>query len=257
MNTQFMTAARPKIRLFIDATLEAGTDVSLPKDQAHYVSRVMRQDVGASALLFNGRDGEWLAHISSLSKTQCQLSLEAQTRPQQSEPDIWLVFAPIKKSRMDFLIEKATELGVSRLLPVFTRNTDVSRVNVERLQSTVLESAEQCERLSVPRVEKPVDLENLIRDWDPSRQLYIMDETGGGIPAIPAFSEQAQPDGRAALLIGPEGGFSRSELDQLHDLAFVTAVTLGPRILRAETAALTALANWQIFKGDGCAVRTR
>jgi 16S rRNA (uracil1498-N3)-methyltransferase len=257
MNTQIMTTARPKTRLFVDATLEAGAQVSLLKDQAHYVSRVMRQDVGASALLFNGHDGEWLAHISSISKTQCQLSLEAQTRQQQSEPDIWLVFAPIKKSRMDFMIEKATELGASRLLPVFTRNTDVSRVNVERLQATALESAEQCERLNVPQVDKAVDLDNLIRDWDPSRQLYIMDETGTGNPAIPAFSSLSQPGKPAAILIGPEGGFTASELDQLRDLAFVTPVTLGPRVLRAETAALTALASWQVFQGDGCAARMR
>jgi 16S rRNA (uracil1498-N3)-methyltransferase len=252
-----MTDARPKIRLFVESDLNASGDVSLSRDQAHYVSRVMRQSIGAPALLFNGRDGEWLARVSDISKSQCQLTLEIQTRDQAPEPDIWLVFAPIKKSRMDFLVEKATELGVSRLLPVFTKNTDVSRVNVARLQATAVESAEQCERLTVPIVDEVATLENLIGGWGASRQLYFMDETGVGTPAIPAFSDE-QPDGNdAALLVGPEGGFTLSELDQLRDLAFSTPVVLGPRVLRAETAALAALANWQIFKGDGCAIRNR
>lgn len=252
-----MTDARPKIRLFVDSALDRGGTVSLSRDQAHYVSRVMRQGIGAPALLFNGFDGEWRARIASMSKVQCQLTIETQTRPQTQEPDIWLVFVPIKKSRMDFLIEKATELGVSHLLPVFTQNTDVSRVNVDRLQATSRESAEQCERLSVPIVEIAVDLENLIQNWAPQRRLYFMDETGAGKPAIPAFSDGPDNGDSAAILVGPEGGFTRSELDLLRNLAFSTSVALGPRILRSETAALTALANWQIFRGDGCAIRMR
>lgn len=252
-----MKVTRPKIRLFVGVALISGEEINLSRDQAHYVARVMRQVVGAPALLFNGCDGEWLARISNISKTQCQLTIESQTRSQTDEPDVWLAFSPIKKSRMDFLIEKATELGVSRLLPVFTQNTDVSRVNVERLQATAVEASEQCERLSVPVVAAPVDLRELISEWTAPRHLYFMDETGRGKPVIPSFSLSSSDNDSAAILIGPEGGFTVSELDQLRDLAFSTSVVLGPRVLRAETAALMAVSSWQIFNGDACAIRER
>ncbi len=252
-----MSDMRPKTRLFVENTLSAGCVVDLSRDQAHYVSRVMRQNVGAATLLFNGRDGEWLAHISEIAKARCQLIVGTQTRRQVAEPDIWLAFAPVKKSRMDFLVEKATELGVSRLLPVFTRNSAVTRVNVDRLQATARESAEQCERLSIPTVDEAVTLEDLIVAWETSRNLYVMDETGRGQSVVQAFSEISETRDGAGLLVGPEGGFSNSELDDLRELDFVTSVLLGPRVLRAETAALTALASWQIFCGDGCAKRAR
>lgn len=247
-----MKTATPKIRLFVTDALGADTKLTLSRDQSHYVSRVMRQAVGDQACVFNGRDGEWLAQIEDASKTACRLSVSEQTRPQSQEPDIWLAFSPIKKSRLDFLVEKAVELGVSRLLPVITERTDVSRVNVDRLSATAMEAAEQCERLSVPKVDGPLDLRRFLEQWPPDRQLFVMDETGQGTPAAQAFSATA-----AAILVGPEGGFSTVELDALRDLPFVTPVSLGPRVLRAETAALTALACWQALAGDGCEVRRR
>jgi len=247
-----MTDSSIKVRLYVKDGLAAGLAITLNRDQSHYAVRVMRQGMGDHALVFNGRDGEWLASIRDASKTACELALVEQTRPQSSEPDVWLVFSPVKKTRLDFLVEKAVELGVSRLLPVITERTDVSRVNVDRLSATAMESAEQCERLSVPEIDAPVDLGDLLANWPTDRQLYLLDETGLGAPVAQAFNSNS-----AAFLVGPEGGFSTSELDALRELPFVTPVVLGPRILRAETAALTALACWQMYIGDGCVARRR
>lgn len=254
-----MINTKPKIRLYVPDILAGNGTVTLSKDQSHYVIRVMRQGVGDHAALFNGRDGEWEARIEDDSKSACRLSLLDRIRFQPQEPDIWLVFAPIKKSRLDFLVEKAVELGVSRLIPVLTDHTDVSRVNVERLSSTAMEAAEQCERLSVPVVEKPISLNKLLADWDADRLLFMMDETGNGQSVTEAFDRQrlVTHDGVGAILVGPEGGFSRVELDALRDLPFVTPVTLGPRVLRAETAALSALVCWQVLTGDACESRPR
>ncbi len=254
-----MSDSKPKIRLYVPDGLSEGGRVTLPKDQSHYVIRVMRQDVGGQVLLFNGRDGEWASQIEDASKTTCRLSILEQTRVQAEEPDIWLVFAPIKKSRLDFMVEKAVELGVTRLVPVVTEYTDVTRVNVERLSATAKEAAEQCERLSIPDVDEPVSLNKLLDDWNTNRLLYVMDETGGGKVMPEAFGNRSlsSGDGGNAIMIGPEGGFSPRELDVLHDLPFVTPVTLGPRVLRAETAALAALSCWQMLAGDSCEGRLR
>ena len=183
-----------------------------------------------------------------------------QSRAQVAEPDIWVVFAPIKKTRLDFLVEKATELGASRLIPILTERTDVKRVNVDRLSATAMEAAEQSERLSVPIITQPVSLHDLIEGWPENRRLFIMDETGRGEPAASAFishRETSESNTLAAIMVGPEGGFSGSELDAVRNLPFVTRVTLGVRVLRAETAVAAALSNWQMLAGDGCVVRNR
>ncbi|MEK7244748.1 MAG: 16S rRNA (uracil(1498)-N(3))-methyltransferase [Pseudomonadota bacterium] len=241
---------KAKIRLYVAAALKPGAVVPLRPDQAHYASKVMRLGPGARVLLFNGRDGEWRARIESLGRKGGEAIAEVRTRAQGSEPDAALLFAPLKKNALDFVIEKATELGIAVLQPVLTRRTAAERVNLARLRAQAIEAAEQCERLTVPEVRPALALERALSDWNGARRLYVADETGGGVPAAEAFSG-ADPAGPVAFLVGPEGGFERSELDALAPLLFVTRIALGPRILRAETAALAALACWQALAGDG------
>ena len=247
-----MTEPRPVTRLHVEDDLAEGATVGLDHARAHFLRSVLRLGPGAPLALFNGRDGEWSARIDALGKGWASLAVGACRRPQRETPDLWLVFAPIKRARIDFLVEKATELGVSRLLPVTTRHTAVSRVNSERLAANAREAAEQCERLSVPAVEAPRALFDLLGDWPPERRLLLCAEAGDARPIAEALSETAgEPPGPWAVLTGPEGGFAESELDALRKLPFVTAVGLGPRILRADTAALAALACWQALLGDG------
>ena len=239
-------------RLFVEAGLAAGTDVPLSEAQAHHLRHVMRRADGADLLLFNGRDGEWRGSLALQGKKAASARVTAQTRPQASEPDLWLCFAPIKRARIDLIAEKATELGVSVLQPVLTQHTAVERVNVERLQANAREAAEQTERLSVPEVRAPVELMKLLADWPGGRRLLMCDETGGGPPIAEALAA-LDKDARAApwaIVIGPEGGFAAGELDALRRIKNVTSVGLGPRILRADTAALAALAVWQALIGD-------
>lgn len=239
-------------RLFVDAALIESGVVELDADRAHYLRNVLRLEAGDAVSLFNGRDGEWRATIEIAAKRHARLIVGRPIRAQQVEPDLWLVFAPIKRARIDFVAEKATELGVSALVPVFTRYTAMTRVNVDRLRANALEAAEQTERLSVPRVHEALTLEALLRDWQKDRRLLLADESGGGKPIGEALRE-LDASARAApwaVLVGPEGGFHRDELDALHKLDFVTAVGLGPRILRADTAALAALSCWQALVGD-------
>ncbi len=233
-----------KIRLFINDDLTAGAIVQLSPDQTHYLKNVMRQDAGGNVLLFNGRQGEWMAKIDSLGKKGAILSILEKTREQRSEPEVWLLFAPVKKSGTDMIAEKATELGVTRLWPVITERTNVERVKTERLKANVIEAAEQCRRLTVPDVREPEKLADVLADWNPGRRLIVLDETGDGDPLAEILKRERKPEGDA-LLIGPEGGFSRSELDAMGNLPFVTTASLGDRILRAETAALASLAVWQ------------
>lgn len=235
-------------RLFLEEDLVRGGVLTLEGPRAHYLRDVLRLGVGADVLLFNGRDGEWQAKVTAMAKRSLDLSLEMQTRPQGAEPDLWLCFAPVKKARIDFIAEKATELGVSALVPIITRRTNVERVNVERLRANAVEAAEQTERLTVPEVREPVSLEQVLKTWPATRRLLIADETGGGRPILDALSE-ATP-GPWAVLIGPEGGFTREELDHIAALPGVLPVGLGPRILRADTAAIAALACLQAAIGD-------
>lgn len=247
-----MLENRPKTRLFVEADLGEGAPVGLSPQQAHYLNHVLRLGKGDALAVFNGRDGEWLARIDGVGKGWCSLGLLERLRPQAPEPDLWLVFAPIKRARIDFVAEKATELGVSALWPVMTRFTAMSRVNTERLRANAIEAAEQSERLTVPEVFETEDLHRVLARWPAERRLMVLDETGGGQPVAEALAPfgGGVPSGPWALLTGPEGGFAKDELDALRQLPFVTAVGLGPRILRADTAALAALACWQALCGD-------
>jgi 16S rRNA (uracil1498-N3)-methyltransferase len=242
---------KPSARLFVGAELASGAILELAAEQAHYLKTVLRLKEGDRVALFNGKAGEWLARIERFGRGACAVVVEAQARPQPPDADLWLLFAPIKRARIDFLVEKATELGVSALYPVMTRYTMVERVNLARLTANAIEAAEQSERLSVPRMHPPRKLDQLIAAWDGSRNLMLCDESGTA-PPIAAALKTAHP-GPWAVLVGPEGGFAETELDDLRKLPFVCPVSLGPRVLRADTAALAGLAVLQALLGDGSA----
>lgn len=237
-------------RLYVDAPLAAGKAVSLDPARGHYLRNVLRREAGASVLLFNGRDGEWRAVIEEVAKTGARLGVQHQTVAQREGPDLWLVFAPLKRDRIDLLVEKATELGCRRLQPMFTQHTAVTRVNVERLAAHALEAAEQTERLDVPEVAEPRSLGEVLDRWPPARNLIVCAEFGEAAPIAEALPRLPREE-PYAVMTGPEGGFASGELDHLRKLPFVTPVGLGPRVLRADTAAIAALACWQALLGDG------
>ena len=225
-------------RLYVSEPLGNAEVLKLGRDQSHYLVNVMRVAAGTSILLFNGRDGEWQGTIAKANKKAVEISLATQTRPQISEPDVWLCFAPLKKDRTDFVIEKATELGIARIQPVITERTQSTRVNVDRLAATAREASEQSERLSVPGVEQPVTLSELLESWPADRPLIHLDETGTGAPLAKVM--MGRTDG-IGFLIGPEGGFDPDEINTLNNHPATVAADLGPRILRAETACVAAL----------------
>lgn len=235
-----------KIRLFIKHPLAEGQGIALNADQAHYLSSVMRQGPGDEILVFNGRDGEWLARIERLAKRGGDLLAERQTAPQLDPPDLWLVFAPIKKARTDFIVEKAAEMGAARILPVQTEHTNSERIRQDRLQAHAVEAAEQCGGTFVPEVCELRPLARLLDGWDPTRRILWADEALAG----PAQLLSGLPRGPWAILIGPEGGWSESERRRLSAMDCVTRIALGPRILRADTAAVASLALWQAALGD-------
>lgn len=243
-----LTEAGGKTRLYVTANLGAGVAVALDEGQAHYLLHVLRAKLGNLVALFNGRDGEWLAEISQAGKRGVTAICRKQTGAQAETPDIWLAFAPVKKTPSDYLVQKATELGVSVLLPVFTRRTIVTRINQERMLANTIEAAEQSGRLSVPQVREGVSFDKLLGSWPKERRLFFCDE-GGDAKAITQAARESR-GGPTAILTGPEGGFDPDERAALRALPFVTPVTLGPRILRADTAALAALAIWQAVAGD-------
>jgi 16S rRNA (uracil1498-N3)-methyltransferase len=234
-----------KIRLYVDQPLGLGQAVRLSPDQTHYLVGVMRLTAGASVLLFNGRDGEWRATLAETSKRGAVAVCEAETHPQTLPPDLWLVFAPIKKARTDFIVEKAVELGVRRILPVQTRHTNSERIRQDRLQAHAVEAAEQCRATFVPEVADLQPLDRLLSTWPETRALYWCDEDAIGQP-----TEVTGAPGPAAILIGPEGGFSADEGAKLRTLPHVHPLSLGPRILRADTAAVAAITLWQARHGD-------
>ncbi len=239
-------------RLFVEADLAVGVEAPLAEAQVHYLRHVMRRPDGASLALFNGRDGEWRAVLAGRGKKAAVALVAERLREQTSEPNLWLCFAPVKRARIDYIAEKATELGVSVLQPVLTQHTAVERVNIERLCANAVEAAEQTERLSVPEVRAPIELARLLAGWPAGRRLLMCDESGGGPPIAPALAG-LDAAGRAApwaIVVGPEGGFAQAELEALHRIKDVMAVGLGPRILRADTAAVAALACWQAMVGD-------
>jgi 16S rRNA (uracil1498-N3)-methyltransferase len=231
-------------RLFVRTVLSDGASVELDAAQANYLGNVLRLSVGAELLLFDGTSGEWLARITKAAKRRMTLTVERRTRQVEAVPDVWLAFAPVKRAQTDWLVGKATELGAARLLPVMTQRTVVGRVKLERLEAIAIEAAEQCGRTRLPEIAEPVSLAQLLADRDPARRLYFADE-GGGEPAATAFTR-----GAALLLTGPEGGFTGEERALIRASSNSVAISLGPRILRAETAALAALAAFMAIAGD-------
>jgi 16S rRNA (uracil1498-N3)-methyltransferase len=237
-----------KIRLYVEHPLGAGQSVPLDKAQAHYLFGVMRQAVGGTIALFNGRDGEWQAEIAKAGKRGGDLVCLEQSGPLQMPPDLWLCFAPIKKARTDFIVEKAAEMGAARIVPVMTQFTNAGRVQRDRLQAHAVEAAEQCGGTFVPEVADAAKFDRLLADWDPARQILFADEALAG--ASSNLSGVLGLKGPWAIFVGPEGGFSESERERLRGLEFVHSVTLGPRILRADTAVVAAMTVWQQSLGD-------
>lgn len=246
--SSLIQASRPKIRLYVEQPLGAGQPVSLSPEAAHYLIGVMRQGAGDTVALFNGHDGEWRATIVKAAKRTCTLVCDAPVAPQQNPPDLWLLFAPIKKARTDFIVEKATELGAARIMPVQSDFTNAERIRRDRLQAHAIEAAEQCGATFVPPVEDLQPLSRLLDKWPEARALFWADEATADGSAAAGLADSAP--GPAAILIGPEGGFSPAERARLAALPFVRRISLGPRILRADTAAVAAITLWQARLGD-------
>lgn len=233
-------------RLFVDQPLGQGAQIRLDGAQAHYLLSVMRVKDGDTVRLFDDRTGEWRGVATQVRKRDLILDLTDHLRDREIVPDLWLCIAPTKKGRIDWVIEKACELGVDRILPVLTRRTVVDRLNLDRLRAHAVEAAEQCGRTALPTLAEPVKLTALLRDWPETRTLFFADETGG-VPAVEAMRGHPGP---AAILIGPEGGFDPEERDAVRALPQAVGIALGPRILRAETAAAAATALWMAAAGD-------
>jgi 16S rRNA (uracil1498-N3)-methyltransferase len=248
-------SSRPATRVYLSEALVAGERVELAPAQAHRLRTVLRLTAGAPVAAFNAMDGEWRCRVADTGRIGMSLAVERRLRPAEAEGDLWLVFAPIKRARLDWLVEKATELGVAALLPVWTRHTQSERLNLDRLHAHAIAAAEQSERLSVPELRPPRTLDAVLAEWPAGRHLMVCDETGAGEPIAEAAA-RLMP-GPVALLIGPEGGFAETELDSLGKLSFVMRVGLGPRVLRADTAALAAVSVVQAVAGDWRRTRSR
>ena len=246
--SQELTEPGGLTRLFVEAPLAAGGELTLGEHQSHYLAHVLRARPGDVVRLFNGKDGEWRATIAAIGKRAVTIALAGPTSPQIGVPDIWLCVAPVKRTPLDYVTQKATELGVARIQPVITRRTIVARVNLERMRANAIEAAEQSGRLTVPDVAEPVSLDKLLSSWSDERRLIFCDEAGEAPPAAEALRNAAR--GPSAIIIGPEGGFDPTERSRLRQLPFVMPVSLGPRIMRADTAALAALTLWQAMLGD-------
>lgn len=231
-------------RLFVEGALAAGDVRRIEGGQAHYLAHVLRVKPGALVKLCDDETGEWLAEVTDVAKRDLGVLVTKRLRPRELVPDLWLLAAPVKKARLDMVVEKASELGVALYRPVITRRTIVERMNMDRIRATMAEAAEQCGRTALPRIEEGVKLSTLLKDWPADRTLYFADETGG----VP-LAKIAKP-GPAAILIGPEGGFDPEERDAIRALPQAVGVSLGPRILRAETAAIAALSIWMAAAGD-------
>jgi 16S rRNA (uracil1498-N3)-methyltransferase len=231
-------------RLFVRTPLSEGAHVELDAGQANYLGNVLRLGEGAELLTFDGRSGEWLARIAEAGRKRMAIAVERRTREPEAIPDVWLAFAPVKRTQTDWLVEKATELGVAKLLPVMTRRTIAERVKLERLEAIAIEAAEQCGRTRLPELVELQPLARFLDRRDTGRTLYFADE-GGGEPAATAFKA-----GSATILTGPEGGFTDEERAAIRAVPNAVPVSLGPRILRAETAALAALASYMTVAGD-------
>ncbi len=240
-----MTKLKPQTRLYIDAPLQSGGTAQLNKAQLHYLQDVMRQKPGSPVLVFNGKDGEWQAELAD-----AELRLLHQTRPQRNGIDLWLLFAPLKKDATDFVIEKATELGASRIIPVITERTNTARVNLDRAMANIIEAAEQCDRLDLPQIGELQKLDAVLSAWADDRILIFADEEARSNAQNWQDKLRALRGKKAAILIGPEGGFSEDERKLLSSKKFTVTIALGPRVLRAETAAIAALSCFQLLVGD-------
>ncbi len=240
-----------KIRLYIDAPLAAGAEIAPNESQVHYLKNVMRCQAGAGLLVFNGRDGEWAAELAVLERKKAVLKVQAKRRDQTKLADIWLFFAPVKKMRLDFLVQKATEMGAAKLVPIMTQHTQMGRVNKERMAANAIEAAEQCGLLQVPEIGAVLALDDLLKNCEqhaPQRRLIFCDEAapcGAGLDALADLRTQS-----IGVLVGPEGGFAPDEREALRQQAGSVALSLGPRILRTDTAAIAALAAVQMQIGD-------
>ena len=235
-----------KIRLFVDHTLGEAQSVPLNKDQAHYIFSVMRKSIGETILIFDGNNGEWEASIEEISKKGGVLFCTKQTKPQIMPPDLWLFFSPLKKVRTDFIVEKATELGVAKIIPVQTEHTNADRIKLTRLSAHAIEAAEQCGGTYIPKIEELQKINEVLEKFPPDRRLLFCDEK---LQASEVNFENLK-EGKWAILVGPEGGFSEIERNYLKGLKFTFSISLGPRILRADTAAVTAISLWQNYLGD-------
>lgn len=236
------------IRLHVAEPLAANAQIHLGHEQSHYLSSVMRRQAGDALLLFNGADGEWLGIVFDVRKKGVVLEVKEKVREQTPAPDLELVVALVKRARLETIVEKAAELGAARVRLVITERTNADHAKVARLQAIAVEAAEQTGRLDVPEVLEPVKLPKLIQGWDAQRRLLFCDEGGDAPAALEALA--GKPAGPWAVLIGPEGGFSPVEREVLRALPYATAASLGPRILRADTAAIAALTLWQAALGD-------
>jgi 16S rRNA (uracil1498-N3)-methyltransferase len=237
------------IRLHLPQPLSAGTALAPTLDQSRYLTQVMRLKLGDALAVFNGQDGEWRCVLTDILKKGVVLTAQEQLRPQATGPDVQLLMAVVKKSAMEFAVEKATELGVRHIRPILTARTQGHHLRLDRLDAIAIESAEQTGRLDLPAIDDPVRLADVLDGWDPGRRLMFCDETGGS-PVMTALSAGEGAARPWAILIGPEGGFSPQERDRLRALPYTTAVSLGPRVLRADTAAIAALTLWQAAVGD-------
>lgn len=238
-------------RLFVESDLSAGMDVQASQEQANYLCNVLRLQPGDGVLLFNGRDGEWKAALGARSKRALTLVVAEQTRPQESGPDIDYLFAPLKRSRLDYMVQKATEMGVARLRPVITRRTVADRVKTDRVRANAIEAAEQCGILRIPQVEEPTKLASVMAAWPQDRLLIFCDEDAEvQDPLATLAAWHSEPPRPVAVLIGPEGGFDPAEREMLRAKSPVLRLSLGPRILRADTAAVAALALVNSVLGD-------
>ncbi|UXM95558.1 16S rRNA (uracil(1498)-N(3))-methyltransferase [Bartonella sp. HY329] len=241
-------------RLFVDQSFShdsssaTGVKLALGKDQTHYLVHVLRMTLGSEVLLFNGREGEWRAKIIDVSKKTVVLELQAIERPQPKPVDLIYYFAPLKHARLDYMVQKAVEMGASTLQPVLTQHTQVTRLNLERMQANIIEAAEQCGILTVPSCLEPLSLERLLANWDEKRHLIFCDEAAEGDNPLPIL--QKLPRGPLGVIIGPEGGFSDGERKLIRSCSYAHAIALGPRILRADTAAVAALALIGATLGD-------
>ncbi len=237
-------------RLFVDVPLSVGLEMGLDGAHAHYLIKVMRLKVGEAVKLFDDRSGEYLAVISAVGKRDLMLEIKGLLRPRETVPDLWLCCAPIKRDRMSFMIEKATELGVAKIIPVQTTRSVVDKVNPEKLRATIIEASEQCERTALPCLYPMVKLPQLLATWQANRHLFFADERLHSLEDGSFRTALTNHPGPAAILIGPEGGFTDAENDAVRALPCTTPISLGPRILRAETAALAAISVWMALSGD-------